>query len=50
MADRWFLIPKNAEVAPGDHSFRGVDGQVYLRDDGKEVAEKALHAHKEVAS
>jgi F-type H+-transporting ATPase subunit alpha len=50
MADRWFIIPKNAEVPPGDHGFKGVDGQVYLRDDGKEVAEKALHAHKDSAS
>jgi F-type H+/Na+-transporting ATPase subunit alpha len=50
MADRWFIIPKNAEVPPGDHDFKGVDGQVYLRDDGKEVAEKALHAHKDSAS
>jgi F-type H+-transporting ATPase subunit alpha len=47
MAERWFIIPKNAEVPPGDQSFRGVDGQVYLRDDGKEAAEKALHAHKD---
>ena len=26
------------------------DGQVYLRDDGKEAAEKVLHAHKDHAS
>jgi len=50
MAERWFIIPKSAEVPPGDHGFRGVDGQVYLREDGKEVAEKALHAHKDNAS
>jgi F-type H+/Na+-transporting ATPase subunit alpha len=50
MADRWFIIPKDAEVPPGDRNFKGVDGQVYLRDDGKEVAEKALHAHKDSAS
>ena len=50
MADRWFIVPKNAEVPPGDRQFRGVDGQVYLRDDGKEAAEKALHAHKDSAS
>jgi F-type H+/Na+-transporting ATPase subunit alpha len=50
MAERWFIIPKTAEVPPGDHDFRGVDGNVYLRDDGREVAEKALHAHKDGAS
>jgi len=50
MAERWFIVPKGSKVPPGDHNFRGVDGQVYLRDDGKEVAEKALHAHKDHAS
>jgi F-type H+-transporting ATPase subunit alpha len=50
MAERWFIVPKSAEVPAGDHAFRGVDGQVYLREDGKEAAEKALHAHKDSAS
>jgi F-type H+/Na+-transporting ATPase subunit alpha len=50
MAERWFIVPKGTKVPPGDHDFRGVDGQVYLREDGKEVAEKALHAHEDKAS
>jgi F-type H+-transporting ATPase subunit alpha len=50
LAERWFIVPKNTKVPPGDRDFRGVDGQVYLREDGKEVAEKALHAHKDNAS
>ncbi|HWO09888.1 MAG TPA: F0F1 ATP synthase subunit alpha [Polyangiaceae bacterium] len=50
MAERWFIVPKNAEVPPGDRDFRGVDGNVYLRDDGKESAEKALHARTDSAS
>jgi F-type H+-transporting ATPase subunit alpha len=50
MAERWFIVAKGTKVPPGDHSFRGVDGQVYLREDGKEAAEKVLHAHKDSAS
>jgi F-type H+-transporting ATPase subunit alpha len=50
MAERWFIVPKGTKVPPGDHGFRGVDGQVYLREDGKEAAEKVLHAHKDQAS
>ena len=50
MAERWYVVPKGTKVPPGDVNFRGVDGKVYLRDDGKEVAEKALHAHKDAAN
>jgi F-type H+-transporting ATPase subunit alpha len=50
MAERWFIVPKGSKVPPGDKNFRGVDGQVYLRDDGREAAEKVLHAHKDKAS
>jgi F-type H+-transporting ATPase subunit alpha len=50
MAERWFIVPKGTKVPPGDHDFRGVDGQVYLRDDGREAAEKALHARKDHGS
>ena len=50
MAERWFIVPKGSKVPPGDHGFRGVDGEVYLRDDGREAAEKALHDHKDSAS
>src|SRR5688572_32637389 len=44
MADRWFIVNKGTKVPGGDEKFRGVDGQVYLRDDGREVAHKALEA------
>ncbi len=50
MAERWFIVPKGAKVPPGDREFKGADGQVYLRDDGREVAEKALHARADKAS
>jgi F-type H+-transporting ATPase subunit alpha len=50
MAERWFIVPKGSKVPAGDRNFRGVDGQIYLRDDGKEAAEKALHAHQDRAS
>jgi F-type H+/Na+-transporting ATPase subunit alpha len=50
IAERWFIVPKGAKVPPGDTSFRGVDGKIYLRDDGREAAEKVLHAHKDAAN
>jgi F-type H+-transporting ATPase subunit alpha len=49
MAERWFIVTKGTKVPPGDHAFVGVDGKVYLREDGKEEAEKVLHAHKDKA-
>jgi F-type H+/Na+-transporting ATPase subunit alpha len=49
MAERWFIVQKGTKVPPGDKSFVGVDGQVYLREDGKEAAEKVLHAHQDRA-
>ncbi len=50
MAERWFIVTKGTKVPPGDESFRGVDGQVYMRDDGREVAHKALEARPDKAS
>jgi F-type H+/Na+-transporting ATPase subunit alpha len=50
MAERWFVVSKSVEVPPGDAAFRGIDGQVYLRDDGRELAEKALEARSDRAS
>jgi len=50
LADRWFIVPSGAEVPPGDEAFRGVDGKVYVRDDGKEEAHKALEARADKAS
>jgi F-type H+-transporting ATPase subunit alpha len=49
MAERWYIVQKGTKVPSGDASFVGVDGQVYLREDGKEAAEKVLHAHKDRA-
>jgi F-type H+-transporting ATPase subunit alpha len=42
MAERWFIVKKGTKVPPGDHSFRGVDGHVHLRDDGRAEAQAAL--------
>jgi F-type H+-transporting ATPase subunit alpha len=50
MAERWFIVSKSVEVPPGDAAFRGVDGEVYLRDDGREAAEKVLHARSDHAA
>ena len=50
MAERWFVVSKSVDVPPGDHKFRGIDGKVYLRDDGKEVAHKALEARSDSAA
>src|SRR5690606_28092018 len=36
------IVAEDAEVPAGDHSFKGVDGKVYLREDGKKEAEEAL--------
>jgi F-type H+-transporting ATPase subunit alpha len=44
MGDRWLLVKKGTEVPPGNRRFRGMDGQVYIGDEGKEKAEKALAA------
>jgi F-type H+/Na+-transporting ATPase subunit alpha len=42
MADRWFIVKKGTKVPAGDHQFRGVDGHVYLRDDGRTEAQHAF--------
>jgi len=50
LADRWFIVAKGSKVPPGDEKFRGVDGQEYLRDDGREAAHKALEARPDKGS
>jgi F-type H+/Na+-transporting ATPase subunit alpha len=50
MADRWFIVKKGTKVPPGDHSFRGVDGHVHLRDDGHDEAKAALDKHQDKAN
>jgi F-type H+-transporting ATPase subunit alpha len=50
MAERWFIVKKGTKVPPGDHSFRGVDGHVHLRDDGRAEAKAALDQHPDKAN
>ncbi len=50
MAERWFVVSKSVDVPPGDQKFRGIDGKVYLRDDGREHAQKALEARSDSAA
>jgi F-type H+-transporting ATPase subunit alpha len=40
MADRWYVVKKGTNVPAGDASFRGADGDVYFRDEGKQAAQK----------
>jgi F-type H+/Na+-transporting ATPase subunit alpha len=47
MAERWYVVSKSVDVPAGDPKFRGIDGEVYLRDDGREAAEKAMHARSD---
>jgi F-type H+-transporting ATPase subunit alpha len=47
LADRWFIVSKSVDVPPGDRSFRGIDGNVYLRQDGRERAEAAMQARSD---
>ncbi|MBK7584376.1 MAG: F0F1 ATP synthase subunit alpha [Myxococcales bacterium] len=44
MAHRWFVVKKGQSVPAGDWSFRGVDGQTHLGEEGKHAAEAALAA------
>ena len=41
MAERWFAVPKGTLVLPGDHTFRGADGQAHIGLEGKKLAEEA---------
>jgi F-type H+-transporting ATPase subunit alpha len=50
LAERWFIVSKSVEVPDGDHTFRGIDGQVYLRRDGREAAQKVMEARSDNAS
>jgi F-type H+/Na+-transporting ATPase subunit alpha len=42
MGHRWFIVKKGAKVPPGDQNFRGVDGKVYIGDEGQEKAQHTL--------
>ncbi len=50
MAERWYIVSKSVEVPAGDPKFRGIDGQVYLRDDGREVAHNVLEGRTDSAA
>ncbi len=50
MADRWYVVKKDAEVPKGNEKFRGVDGKVHLGDEGKHAAKEALEAHDDKAN
>ncbi|MBI4701752.1 MAG: F0F1 ATP synthase subunit alpha [Deltaproteobacteria bacterium] len=44
IADRCYIVRKGTEVPPGDPGFRGVDGQLYLGQLGREKCEHAAQA------
>ncbi|HEX4340340.1 MAG TPA: F0F1 ATP synthase subunit alpha [Polyangiaceae bacterium] len=46
MADRFFVVKKGTQVPPGDHKFRGVDNEVHVGGEAKELAEKSLKAQQ----
>jgi len=41
LAQRWFVVKSTTEIPAGDHSFKGIDGKVYLREDGRDEAQEA---------
>jgi len=49
LADRFYVVKKGQTVPPGDHNFRGVDGQAHTGEAGKHLAQKALDARAEKA-
>jgi F-type H+-transporting ATPase subunit alpha len=49
MAERWFVVKKGSEVAAGDQSFKGADGQAYVGEEAKHQAQKALDARADKA-
>ncbi len=49
MGNRWFVVKKGTKVPPGDGNFRGVDGQLYIGDEGHEKAEKSLEGRDDKA-
>ncbi len=44
LAERWFVVPADAEIPPGDHAFLGADGKAHVGAHGKKDAQKALEA------
>ncbi len=50
MGNRYAMVKKGTEVPPGDWSFRGVDGKVYIGEEGEHQAKEALDAHADKAN
>ncbi|HMR74942.1 MAG TPA: F0F1 ATP synthase subunit alpha, partial [Polyangiaceae bacterium] len=50
MGNRYALVKKGTEVPPGDWNFRGVDGKVYIGEEGEHQAKEALDAHADKAN
>jgi F-type H+-transporting ATPase subunit alpha len=50
MGNRYSIVKKGTEVPPGDWSFRGVDGKVYIGEEGEHQAKEALEAHADKAN
>ena len=42
MANRYFVVPKDQEVPPGDHKFRGADGKAHIGAEAEHEAEASL--------
>ncbi|HEY6727323.1 MAG TPA: F0F1 ATP synthase subunit alpha [Polyangiaceae bacterium] len=42
MANRFFVVPKDQEVPPGDAKFRGADGKAHIGAEGEHEAEASL--------
>jgi F-type H+/Na+-transporting ATPase subunit alpha len=49
LAERWFVVKKDAKIPGGDQRFKGVDGQVHAGEHGRKEAEKALAARDDKA-
>jgi len=49
LAERYYVVKKGQTVPAGDAKFKGVDGQVYLGEEAKHSATKALEARPDKA-
>jgi F-type H+-transporting ATPase subunit alpha len=49
MGERWFVVKKGSVVPPGDLSFKGVDGQIYIGEHAKKDAQKSLESRADKA-
>src|SRR6187397_333453 len=49
LAERYYVVKKGQTVPAGDAKFKGIDGQVYLGEEAKHSATKALEARPDKA-